>query len=313
MQFNVISIWLIGLFTSSSHSYTARDTDYYVDKDEDEDEAKINLVHYLSESKFFTLTQARAYCCSPKQHINQDYVTLSHEYNVNYYSQIQLCQILELFIFGSYSEYFLVDRESTPARVSLGVTTVLTMTTLMSSTNAQLPKVSYAKGIDVYLGTCFVMVFASLLEYAAVGYSSKRLKMRAAKAGRPLPPSQQPMHHSSIGGSGSHHTAGSPTKALQHVLGSNHSLHQQHHNATAEHQPLTCRNALGSPSPGGGHELGNPLTGERFAEHGSLHGRRSVVSAEPFHFISSSLCTLRCIDLNSLDQWLIWAPATAHF
>lgn len=32
----------------------------------------------------------------------------------------------------------------------------LTMTTLMSSTNAQLPKISYIKSIDVFLGTCFV-------------------------------------------------------------------------------------------------------------------------------------------------------------
>ncbi|XP_042862850.1 gamma-aminobutyric acid receptor subunit beta-like isoform X4 [Penaeus japonicus] len=67
---------------------------------------------------------------------------------------------------------------ATPARVSLGVTTVLTMTTLMSSTNAALPKISYVKSIDVYLGTCFVMVFASLLEYAAVGYMGKRIQMR---------------------------------------------------------------------------------------------------------------------------------------
>lgn len=34
---------------------------------------------------------------------------------------------------------------------------------LQSSTNAALPKISYVKSIDVYLGTCFVMVFASLL------------------------------------------------------------------------------------------------------------------------------------------------------
>ncbi|OWA49774.1 Gamma-aminobutyric acid receptor subunit beta [Hypsibius exemplaris] len=161
---------------------------------------------------------------------------------------------------------FWLNRESTPARVSLGVTTVLTMTTLMSSTNSQLPKVSYAKGIDVYLGTCFVMVFASLLEYAIVGYSSKRMKMRAAKAGRhggqAPPPHHHLQHQASLGGSGSH-TAGSPTKALQHVLGSNHSLHHP------EHQPLTCRNALGSPGLEGTHN-------ERFSEHGQIHGRRSV-------------------------------------
>lgn len=58
---------------------------------------------------------------------------------------------------------FWLNRNATPARVPLGVITVLTMTTLMSSTNAALPKISYIKSIDVYLGTCFVMVFASLL------------------------------------------------------------------------------------------------------------------------------------------------------
>ena len=69
-------------------------------------------------------------------------------------------------------------QNATPARVQLGVTTVLTMTTLMSSTNAALPKISYVKSIDVFLGTCFIMVFASLLEYATVGYMGKRIAMR---------------------------------------------------------------------------------------------------------------------------------------
>jgi len=63
---------------------------------------------------------------------------------------------------------FWLNRNATPARVALGVTTVLTMTTLMSSTNAALPKISYVKSIDVYLGTCFVMVFASLLGMSVV-------------------------------------------------------------------------------------------------------------------------------------------------
>nr|ALS46608.1 GABA gated chloride channel RDL2 [Tetranychus cinnabarinus] len=76
---------------------------------------------------------------------------------------------------------FWLHRNATPARVSLGVTTVLTMTTLMSSTNAQLPKISYIKSIDVFLGTCFVMVFASLLEYATVGYLGKRIAMRKSR------------------------------------------------------------------------------------------------------------------------------------
>lgn len=77
---------------------------------------------------------------------------------------------------------FWLHRNATPARVALGVTTVLTMTTLMSSTNAALPKISYIKSIDVYLGTCFVMVFASLLEYATVGYLGKRIAMKKSRS-----------------------------------------------------------------------------------------------------------------------------------
>lgn len=52
----------------------------------------------------------------------------------------------------------------------------------MSSTNAALPKISYVKSIDVFLGTCFVMVFASLLEYATVGYMGKRIAMRKSRS-----------------------------------------------------------------------------------------------------------------------------------
>jgi hypothetical protein len=40
---------------------------------------------------------------------------------------------------------FWLDRLATPARVSLGVTTVLTMTTLLSSANKNLPATAYPK------------------------------------------------------------------------------------------------------------------------------------------------------------------------
>jgi len=65
---------------------------------------------------------------------------------------------------------FWLHRDASPARVSLGITTVLTMTTILSSSNASLPKISYLKSIDIFLVTCFIMVFASLLEYACVSF-----------------------------------------------------------------------------------------------------------------------------------------------
>ena len=73
---------------------------------------------------------------------------------------------------------FWLNRGAAPARVGLGVTTVLTMTTLMGSVNAALPKISYMKSIDIYLGVCFFMVFGALIEYACVGYTAKRIQLR---------------------------------------------------------------------------------------------------------------------------------------
>ena len=73
---------------------------------------------------------------------------------------------------------FWLSRDAVPARVALGITTVLTMTTLISSTNAALPKISYLKSIDVFLVTCFVVVFASLLEYSSVSYLGNRCKKK---------------------------------------------------------------------------------------------------------------------------------------
>ena len=73
---------------------------------------------------------------------------------------------------------FWLNRGAAPARVGLGVTTVLTMTTLMSSVNAALPKISYMKSIYIYLGLCFFLVFGALIEYACVGNTAKRIKLR---------------------------------------------------------------------------------------------------------------------------------------
>ncbi|XP_072125846.1 glycine receptor subunit alpha-4-like [Mobula birostris] len=71
---------------------------------------------------------------------------------------------------------FWINMDAVPARVGLGITTVLTMTTQSSGSRASLPKVSYVKAIDIWMAVCLLYVFAALLEYAAVNFVSRQHK-----------------------------------------------------------------------------------------------------------------------------------------
>ena len=66
--------------------------------------------------------------------------------------------------------------DAIPARISLGVTTVLTMTTQLSGTLSSIPKVSYPKAIDIWMSMCMFFVFGALLEFAFVNVLSRRDK-----------------------------------------------------------------------------------------------------------------------------------------
>ncbi|XP_065582925.1 glutamate-gated chloride channel-like isoform X3 [Artemia franciscana] len=94
---------------------------------------------------------------------------------------------------------FWLDANAVPARVSLGVTTLLTMATQTTGINNSLPPVSYTKfdqpygmrlnqllvcrsrfcyfrhfqAIDVWTGVCLTFVFGALLEFALVNYASR--------------------------------------------------------------------------------------------------------------------------------------------
>ncbi|XP_029938910.1 gamma-aminobutyric acid receptor subunit beta-3 isoform X1 [Salarias fasciatus] len=95
---------------------------------------------------------------------------------------------------------FWINYDASAARVALGITTVLTMTTINTHLRETLPKIPYVKAIDLYLMGCFVFVFLALLEYAFVNYiffgrgpqMQKRLAEKAQKANNDRNKFEQP-------------------------------------------------------------------------------------------------------------------------
>lgn len=174
-----------------SYGYNTRDIDYRWERGNDS--VSLNTKIELPQFKILGFKMGQEL-----QNLSSgDYIRLYCEIHfvrsMGYYL-IQIYIPASLIVMISWVSFWL-HRNATPARVALGVTTVLTMTTLMSSTNAALPKISYIKSIDVFLGTCFVMVFASLLEYASVGYIGKRIAM---KRKRLQDLQQMQLHHQKV-------------------------------------------------------------------------------------------------------------------
>ena len=64
---------------------------------------------------------------------------------------------------------FWIDYASTPARVAMGITTVLTIVTMTNNIRSHSPPAGLFRSIDYYLLMCNLFVFAALLEYALVG------------------------------------------------------------------------------------------------------------------------------------------------
>jgi len=76
---------------------------------------------------------------------------------------------------------FWIHKSAVPARITLGVTTVLTMATQLQSAQGQI--VSYARAIDVWYAFCMILVFSTLIEYAFVNSLSRQEETLRSVAG----------------------------------------------------------------------------------------------------------------------------------
>uniref|UniRef100_A0A8C7EQR7 Gamma-aminobutyric acid type A receptor subunit gamma1 n=1 Tax=Neovison vison TaxID=452646 RepID=A0A8C7EQR7_NEOVI len=76
---------------------------------------------------------------------------------------------------------FWINKDAVPARTSLGITTVLTMTTLSTIARKSLPKVSYVTAMDLFVSVCFIFVFAALMEYGTLHYFTSNKKVKTTR------------------------------------------------------------------------------------------------------------------------------------
>ncbi|XP_012495343.1 PREDICTED: gamma-aminobutyric acid receptor subunit gamma-1 [Propithecus coquereli] len=65
--------------------------------------------------------------------------------------------------------------------LSIGITTVLTMTTLSTIARKSLPKVSYVTAMDLFVSVCFIFVFAALMEYGTLHYFTSNQKGKTTR------------------------------------------------------------------------------------------------------------------------------------
>ncbi|XP_045479603.1 gamma-aminobutyric acid receptor alpha-like isoform X2 [Harmonia axyridis] len=68
---------------------------------------------------------------------------------------------------------FWLNREATADRVSLGITTILTMTFLGLEARTDLPKVPYPTALDFFVFLAFTFIFATIIQFAVVHYFTK--------------------------------------------------------------------------------------------------------------------------------------------
>ncbi|XP_062407311.1 gamma-aminobutyric acid receptor subunit rho-1-like [Sardina pilchardus] len=167
-----------------SYAYTDDDLMLYWKKGNDslQTDERISVSQFLIQ-KFHTSTKLAFY--SSTGWYNRLYITFTLRRHI-FFFLLQTYFPATLMVMLSWVSFW-IDRRAVPARVPLGITTVLTMSTIITGVNASMPRVSYIKAVDIYLWVSFVFVFLSVIEYAAVNYLSTVQERKERKLRERLP------------------------------------------------------------------------------------------------------------------------------
>ncbi|XP_066532668.1 gamma-aminobutyric acid receptor subunit rho-1 [Hoplias malabaricus] len=167
-----------------SYAYTDDDLMLYWKKGNDslKTDDRISLSQFLIQ-EFHTTTKLAFY--SSTGWYNRLYINFTLRRHI-FFFLLQTYFPATLMVMLSWVSFW-IDRRAVPARVPLGITTVLTMSTIITGVNASMPRVSYIKAVDIYLWVSFVFVFLSVIEYAAVNYLSTLQERKERKLRERLP------------------------------------------------------------------------------------------------------------------------------
>ncbi|XP_026675251.1 gamma-aminobutyric acid receptor alpha-like isoform X2 [Ceratina calcarata] len=151
-----------------SYAYTSRQLVY-----EWQDSSSVNFVPGMTLSQFDLMGSP----CRNLTFVRREgefsvlQVSFNLQRNTGYFL-IQVYVPCVLIVVLSWVSFW-IHREATSDRVGLGITTVLTLSTISLDSRTDLPKVKYATALDWFLLMSFGYCSATLLEFAGVHYFTK--------------------------------------------------------------------------------------------------------------------------------------------